>query len=401
MCLPKCGPTDTPRRYRVPSKVKQELPFTGNDEQHTRQHSPDVAVTEVSSYDAYLPFTEQFSSNDTIDCVAVPTEDSQASLRREKSRIAAKVRRQKENQSLVRLRLTLPIHAAKTTHTPHIRRPAETYSSLVDDDNDSSHGDRLDRFALCEVSSYRAACSVSRQQQLAAPEFEKAVTIRLAGNSLCLYNWLYPEEHSAPFQCLAAMPPEGSTRAGILPGCPSLDRGSREAEVGFEPQTFRSVNSCSNHWSYLAPSQYANAFKFFSETDTSQKVQDSLDTRIVRLNWQSVNIGMSVSWGGEMVQLVKSANLPTERSVVRTRPLPLNLPCLALVNLAVSQPSCLLRVGWQLGTERMSQLNDVLHHENYHSLVIQAIPAGHSLVITGILSNSAFSNFELSAFARD
>ncbi|KAG5452240.1 hypothetical protein CSKR_112514 [Clonorchis sinensis] len=36
------------------------------------------------------------------------------------------------------------------------------------------------------------------------------------------------------------MPPEGTTRAGILPGCPSLDRGSREAEVGFEPWTFRS-----------------------------------------------------------------------------------------------------------------------------------------------------------------
>ncbi|KAG5452972.1 hypothetical protein CSKR_111792 [Clonorchis sinensis] len=34
------------------------------------------------------------------------------------------------------------------------------------------------------------------------------------------------------------MPPEGSTRAGILPGCPSLNRGSREAEVGFEPRTF-------------------------------------------------------------------------------------------------------------------------------------------------------------------
>ncbi|KER24145.1 hypothetical protein T265_08133 [Opisthorchis viverrini] len=36
------------------------------------------------------------------------------------------------------------------------------------------------------------------------------------------------------------MPPEGSTRAGILSGCPSLDRGSRVAEVGFEPRTFRS-----------------------------------------------------------------------------------------------------------------------------------------------------------------
>ncbi|KER21204.1 hypothetical protein T265_10414 [Opisthorchis viverrini] len=33
-----------------------------------------------------------------------------------------------------------------------------------------------------------------------------------------------------PFRYLAAMPPEGSTRAGILPGCPSLDRGNREAE---------------------------------------------------------------------------------------------------------------------------------------------------------------------------
>ncbi|KER32984.1 hypothetical protein T265_01071 [Opisthorchis viverrini] len=56
----------------------------------------------------------------------------------------------------------------------------------------------------------------------------------------------------APFRCLTAMPPEGSTRAGILPGCPSLDRGSREAEVGFEPRTFRSVNSCSNHLGHLA-----------------------------------------------------------------------------------------------------------------------------------------------------
>ncbi|KAG5441120.1 hypothetical protein CSKR_102780 [Clonorchis sinensis] len=35
------------------------------------------------------------------------------------------------------------------------------------------------------------------------------------------------------------LPPKGTTRAGILPGCPSLDRGSREAEVGFEPRTFR------------------------------------------------------------------------------------------------------------------------------------------------------------------
>ncbi|KER19202.1 LOW QUALITY PROTEIN: hypothetical protein T265_15622 [Opisthorchis viverrini] len=48
-------------------------------------------------------------------------------------------------------------------------------------------------------------------------------------------------------RCLSAMPSEGCTRAGILPGCPSLDRGSRETEVRFEPRAFRSVNSRSNH----------------------------------------------------------------------------------------------------------------------------------------------------------
>ncbi|KER24448.1 hypothetical protein T265_07877 [Opisthorchis viverrini] len=31
------------------------------------------------------------------------------------------------------------------------------------------------------------------------------------------------------------MQPRGSTKHGILPGCPSLDRGSREANVGFPP----------------------------------------------------------------------------------------------------------------------------------------------------------------------
>ncbi|KER21542.1 hypothetical protein T265_10164 [Opisthorchis viverrini] len=56
----------------------------------------------------------------------------------------------------------------------------------------------------------------------------------------------------APFRCPAAMPPKGSTRAGILPGYPSVDRESREAEVGFEPRTFWSVNSRSNHLSHLA-----------------------------------------------------------------------------------------------------------------------------------------------------
>ncbi|KER26201.1 hypothetical protein T265_06484 [Opisthorchis viverrini] len=52
------------------------------------------------------------------------------------------------------------------------------------------------------------------------------------------------------------------------------------------------------------------------------------------------------------------ADLLTGRSVVRTRPLPPNFPCLGLGNLTVSQPSCFLPVTWQLGTKRVLQLND-------------------------------------------
>ncbi|KER28764.1 hypothetical protein T265_04458 [Opisthorchis viverrini] len=44
-----------------------------------------------------------------------------------------------------------------------------------------------------------------------------------------------------PFRCLASMP----LRTGILSSCLSLDRRSRDAEVGFEPRTFRSANLCS------------------------------------------------------------------------------------------------------------------------------------------------------------
>ncbi|KER34227.1 hypothetical protein T265_00085 [Opisthorchis viverrini] len=39
------------------------------------------------------------------------------------------------------------------------------------------------------------------------------------------------------------MSPEGSTRTGILPDCPSLDRRSREAAVELELRTSQSVNS--------------------------------------------------------------------------------------------------------------------------------------------------------------
>ncbi|KAG5442903.1 hypothetical protein CSKR_107392 [Clonorchis sinensis] len=68
-----------------------------------------------------------------------------------------------------------------------------------------------------------------------------------------------------------------------------------------------------------------------------------------------------------------SANLLTGRSVVRTRLLPLDFPCLGLGNLAVSQPSCFLRVAWQLGTERVLQLNSQFQKHIRYNLQMEQI----------------------------
>ncbi|KER22315.1 hypothetical protein T265_09559 [Opisthorchis viverrini] len=53
------------------------------------------------------------------------------------------------------------------------------------------------------------------------------------------------------------------------------------------------------------------------------------------------------------------ANLLTGKSVVGTRPLQLDFSCQSLANLAVFETSCFPRVTWQLGTERVLQLNDL------------------------------------------
>ncbi|KER27450.1 hypothetical protein T265_05491 [Opisthorchis viverrini] len=44
------------------------------------------------------------------------------------------------------------------------------------------------------------------------------------------------------FRCIDTILLEGNTEVEILPGCPNLDRSSQDAEVDFEPQTFRSVS---------------------------------------------------------------------------------------------------------------------------------------------------------------
>ncbi|CAL8077324.1 unnamed protein product [Calicophoron daubneyi] len=133
---------------------------------------------------------------------AVIDRDQQASVRREKSRIAAKFRRQKENQALVKLRLALPIQQYKpSTDVPPLRKDSghmieknQSSTAIMVSDNCALQTE----CALYSVPNYRAANTLSRQHHL-APEFEKAVTVRLAGNALCLYDWLYTQEHADSF----------------------------------------------------------------------------------------------------------------------------------------------------------------------------------------------------------
>ncbi|KAG5451094.1 hypothetical protein CSKR_106664 [Clonorchis sinensis] len=61
--------------------------------------------------------------------------------------------------------------------------------------------------------------------------------------------------------------------------------------------------------------------------------------------------------GGEMAQWLEHEF--TDRKVVRTRLLHLDLSCLGFGNLAVSQSSCFLQVAWQLGNKRLLQLDDL------------------------------------------
>ncbi|KER32681.1 hypothetical protein T265_12775, partial [Opisthorchis viverrini] len=146
------------------------------------------------------------------------------------------------------------------------------------------------------------------------------------------------------------MPHEGGTRAGILSGRPSLDRGSRVAEVGFEPRTFRSVNSRSNHLGHLAPpstSKHDNVSCHPAHSGIEGGLHGLINLHIEQVYKEG---GVDCS---RILVVEKGANLLTGRSVGRTRPLPLDFHCLGLDNLAVSQPSCFLLMAWQLDPGRV------------------------------------------------
>ncbi|KAF6775846.1 hypothetical protein AHF37_04657 [Paragonimus kellicotti] len=194
MCLPKCGRPDGPKCYNIPRKTKVES-VLAHEVLCQAVRSFSGTPSPVNSYlscidnEKVYDFSKQSHAN-SLD--GLPTCDKQLSARREKSRIAAKNRRQRENLALVKLRLTLPIQPYRSPELV-ARKVNNVHRSRAAPPSTSHTTPQTDTCALYAVSNYRTANTVSRQQQLAAPEFEKAVTVRLAGSALCLYNWLYPE----------------------------------------------------------------------------------------------------------------------------------------------------------------------------------------------------------------
>ncbi|KAA3682389.1 uncharacterized protein DEA37_0011616 [Paragonimus westermani] len=210
MCLPKCGRPDGPKYYNItfclrslalkfsylsrPRKTKVESVLAHDVLCHA-VHNFSGTTSPINSYlpcidkDKAYEFSKQPHTNSLDE---LPACDRQLNARREKSRIAAKNRRQRENLALVKLRLTLPIQPYRSPELV-TRKVNNVHRSRAAPTSTSHTTSPVDTCALYAVSNYRAANTVSRQQQLAAPEFEKAVTVRLAGSALCLYNWLYPE----------------------------------------------------------------------------------------------------------------------------------------------------------------------------------------------------------------
>ncbi|TPP61582.1 hypothetical protein FGIG_04842, partial [Fasciola gigantica] len=182
-------------------------------------------------------YSERYDQSRDEDADLTP---DQTTLRREKSRVAAKLRRQKENQALVKLRLALPIQPSKLPQIGTVKGVSPLGDPALHDSNQQQQPIQqrrqqkqqqdpvqcrvLTECALSCVPNYRAANSISRQHHLAAPEFEKAVTVRLAGNALCLYDWLY----TSPSQTTSYNVTECSDYLGV---CTCILFGSRQYDA--------------------------------------------------------------------------------------------------------------------------------------------------------------------------
>ncbi|KER33469.1 hypothetical protein T265_00586 [Opisthorchis viverrini] len=124
--------------------------------------------------------------------------------------------------------------------------------------------------------------------------------------------------------------------------------------------------------------------------ETISPIQSALTTPCLRINYISYHRQCGTVY----------AIPPNHQSVVRTLPPPLDFPCLGLGNLAVSQPSCFFRMAWQLGTERVLQLNNYYYYycEKREKLGKICLPGGKEEEAPGVHSKDMFhlTAFDLS-----
>ncbi|KER24735.1 hypothetical protein T265_07685 [Opisthorchis viverrini] len=104
-----------------------------------------------------------------------------------------------------------------------------------------------------------------------------------------------------PCGYLADMPTEGSTRARTLPGCPSLDGRSRDAEVGFEPQTFGGVYPLSRN-TLLVPSSHATRRKYEGwDTATLPKPRQGKSRGGGRIRTRTLRSRVPAEWSSSTI----------------------------------------------------------------------------------------------------
>ncbi|KER28496.1 hypothetical protein T265_04717 [Opisthorchis viverrini] len=115
-----------------------------------------------------------------------------------------------------------------------------------------------------------------------------------------------------PFRCLAPMLPEGSTRAEILPGCPSLDRGESRGRGRVRTKDL----PCAVGW--------------VSPRMVTKRLQSNRHAR-------------------------RTDQQPPDQFPTNTPKLPIFQH---ITNLTMSSSCCILRVAWHLGTGKQLRLND-------------------------------------------
>lgn len=174
--------------------------YNKSRKKNASSHEKEKLKVDNQSYNPSLPsdYNPIISKNGDLQVKSENnSKGKQTYERREKSRIAARQRRHRENQALVELYLTLPIQQNLAADV--LKNKCHKVGQLGEDNPGqilnglTESGSLLNTIGELDFApTYRLATTIFRQHSLSTPVLEKAVIVRIASNSLCLYNWLYP-----------------------------------------------------------------------------------------------------------------------------------------------------------------------------------------------------------------